>query len=46
MFAFKLAISSNEKQSRMKVFSSHCGKSSLITSINTKKAKKMLDIRE
>ena len=34
------AISSNEKQSRMKVFSSHCGKSSLITSINTKKSEK------
>ncbi len=35
-----LAISSNEKRSRMKVFTSHCGKSSLLTSINIKKSEK------
>lgn len=35
-----LAISSNEKRSRMKVFTTHCGKSSLLTSINIKKSEK------
>ena len=35
-----LAISSSEKRSRMKIFPSHCGKSSLLTSINIKKNEK------